>query len=143
VTIARHELVSQLIGVAFPKAFDARNGRLVTNWVARTGEVLPTDTKLEEIAERLAQQARSSIEAAYAGSATVEAIVAASPAVQLVRLGDNHLVVRIEFAAPGNSVGDAAMISQFGVLHNLDREIRLEELQGIPCEHWRLLGGAG
>lgn len=142
-TIARHELVSQLIGDAFPKAFDAGNGRLLTNWIARTVEVLPTDTKLDEIGERLAREAHSSIEAAYSGSATAEAIVAARPAVQLVRLDDNHLVVRIEFAAPGKSVGDAAMISQFGVLHNLDREMRLEELQGIPCEHWRLLRGVG
>jgi hypothetical protein len=132
----REILISELIGEAYPTTVTLESGRLRRSWIARTVEVLPPEGRLSDMQRALEEDAFMSIKKAYSSSATPQALVDARPSVHLARLDDHHLVVRIEFAGPEKTVGDAAAISQWGVLQAIDRELRLEELQGLPCEHW-------
>lgn len=132
----RQTLISELVGDAYPTAVAVEGGRLRRTWIARTVPVLPDDTQIGEMQRALEENAFSSIETAYSSSATGEALSAARPSVRLMRLDDHHLVVRIEFAGPEKTVGDAAAISQWGVLQAIDRGLHLDELQGLPCEYW-------
>jgi hypothetical protein len=132
----RNALVSELVGESYPVAAAVEGGRLRRNWIARSANVLPVESALREIQAGLEEAASKAITEAYSSAATTEALSRACPSVTLVRLDDFHIAVRIEFASPEQSVGDAAATSQWGVLQGLDRKIRLDELQGIPCEHW-------
>jgi hypothetical protein len=131
----RQTLISDLVGGAYPPAV-AVGGRLRRNWIARTANVLPGEAELNALQQGTEADAIAKIQDAYASVATAEQLANARPSVTLVRLDDHHLIVRIEFAAPENSVGDVAAIAQWGVLQVIDRNLRLDELQGIPCEHW-------
>lgn len=132
----RQFLVSELVGQAYPPAVAVEGGRLRRTWIARTSSVVPSDANLTEMQQALEEEAFSSIKEAYAATATAEALAAVRPSVHLVRLDDDHVIVRIEFAGPERTVGDAAAISQWGVLQAFDRRVRLDELQGVPSEHW-------
>lgn len=134
-------LISELVGEAYPVAVRTGN-RLRRNWVARTSRPLPPQVSLNELQRRLEESAFASIERAYGGCVSREQLMAARPSLLLIRLDDLHLVVRTEFAARETNVGDADIISQWGVLQMLDREIELDELQGLPCENWFQIRGA-
>src|SRR5262249_8032572 len=111
-------------------------GRLRRNWIARTASSLPNDETLSEVQRAVEEDAFIKIREAYSSAATLQQLSEARPTVTLVRLDEHHLIVRVEFAEPAKSVGDTAAISQWGVLQLLDRRFRLDDLQGIPCEHW-------
>jgi len=48
-----------------------------------------------------------------------------------VRIDDVHLSVRIESASLSASIGDDIAIVHYGVLRRLDRDIRIDDLQGF------------
>ena len=98
--------------------------------------MLPSENLLNELQAIVEKDAFRKIQEAYASTTTSEELLAVRPSVMLVRLDEHHLVIRIEFAAPEKSVGDAALISQWGVMLDIDRVLHLEELQGLPCELW-------
>lgn len=129
------DVISELVGEAYPPAVEV-NGRLRRNWVARTASALPSEVALNDLQRVIEEDAFGKIREAYSSVATPEELVNVRPSVALVRLDDHHLLVRIEFAGPGKSVGDAAAISQWGVLQFVDRLLPLDELQGLPCKHW-------
>jgi hypothetical protein len=129
-------IISELVGEAYPPVVALDGGRLRRNWIARTVNALPDNATLSEMAKALEEDAFTRIATAYSSAATPEELSRARASVCLLRLDDHHLVVRIEFAGPEHSVGDAAAISQWGVLEAIDRQIRLDELQGLPCDHW-------
>jgi hypothetical protein len=135
----RQSVISELRGQAYPAAVALDDGRLRRNWIARTVDVLPDEVTLTEMQRVLEDNAFASIVTAYSSSVTAEALSAVRPSVQLVRLDDLHLIVRIEFAGPGLSVGAEAAISQWGVLQAVDRQMRLDDLQGLPADHWFFL----
>lgn len=134
--IERQTLIAELVGEAYPAAVTLENGHVRRNWIARTEDALPSEADLTTVGGLLEGDAATSIKAAYSAAATAEAVDQARPSVRLIRLDDHHLIVRIEFAPPEATVGDAAVISQWGVLQALDRRLRLDELQGLPCAYW-------
>lgn len=131
----RQTLISELVGEAYPPTVMV-GGRLRRNWIARTASVLPSEADLDDLQRVVEDDAFTKIRDAYSSAATPEQLSNARPSVMLVRLDEHHLIVRIEFAGPEKSVGDAAAISQWGALQAIDRQLRLDELQGLPCEHW-------
>lgn len=135
----RQSVISELREHAYPVAVAIDGGRLRRSWIARTVDVLPDEVTLTEMQRVLEDHASASIVTAYSSSATAEALSAVRPSVRLVRLDDLHLIVRIEFAGPEISMGTEAAISQWGVLQAVDRQMRLDDLQGIPCDHWFFL----
>jgi len=132
----RQTLIAELVGDAYPAAVTLESGYIRRNWIARTEDALPSEADLTTVGGLLETDAATSIKAAYSEAATTEAVEQACPSVRLIRLDDHHLIVRIEFARPQATVGDAAVISQWGVLQALDRRLRLDELQGLPCAYW-------
>ena len=135
----RQAVISELRGQAYPVAIAVDGGRLRRNWIARTVDVLPDELTLTQIQRTLEDDAFASIVTAYSSSATTETLSAVRPLVQLVRLDDLHLIIQIEFAGPEISVGAEAAISQWGVLQAVDRQIRLDDLQGVPWDCWFFL----
>ncbi len=127
--------ISELIGQAYPPAIPLGGGRLRRHWIVRTAGEVPTEGRLHALAQSLEGAAVAKIQAAY-GSVTGRQLTGARPAIRLRRLDDRHLVVQTDFADAEGSVGDAAAISQWGVLQDLDREVRVDDLQGLPSEHW-------
>lgn len=135
----RKALISEVVGDAYPVAVAVAGGRLLRNWIVRTVDVLPDEVTLAEMQRTLENDAFAHIVTAYSSSATAEVLSAVRPSVQLVRLDDLHLVVRIEFAGPEISVGAEAAISQWGVFQAMDRQMRLDDLQGLPSDLWFFL----
>lgn len=136
----RQTLISELVGEAYPVAV-AVDGRLRRNWVARTVGPVPDEEALAQLHRKLEQHTNTSITAAYASSTPPQDLARARPSIRLLRLDDRHVIVRVEFAEADKSVGDAAAIAQWGVLQTLDRELPIEELQGIPADYWFALRG--
>ena len=135
----RKSLISELVGDAYPVAVPLDAGRLRRNWIARTVDKLPDEATLSEMQRTLEDEAFASIVAAYSCSVTSVALSAVRPSVELVRLDDLHLVVRIGFAGPELAVGADSAISQWGVLQAVDRRMRLGDLQGLPADLWFFL----
>jgi hypothetical protein len=136
-----HAVISELVGQAYPVA--VRVGERITrNWVARTVRPLPLQAELDVLQRSLQDAAVANIETAYAEVVPHERLAAARPSIALLRLDDIHLLVRTEYASRETNVGDADMIAQWGSLQMLDREIELDELQGLPCTYWFALRGA-
>ena len=135
----RQSVISELREQAYPIALAVDGRRLRRNWIARAVDALPDEETLTAMQRALEDDAFASIVAAYSSTATPETLSAVRPSVQLVRLDDLHLIVQIEFAGPELSVGAEAAISQWGVLQAIDRQVRLDDLQGIPCDHWFFL----
>jgi hypothetical protein len=138
-TMERKTFISELVGEAYPIAVALDGGRLRRNWIARTVDVLPDEATLGKLQRFFEDEAIASIRTAYSSSVTAEAISAALPSVQLVRLDDRHLIVRTEFAGPDLAVGSSAVISQLEVLQAVDHQIRLDDLQGLPWDFWFFL----
>lgn len=131
----RNALISEIVGNAYPTAV-TKAGRASRNWIARTEAPLPGQPVLTESQRRLEEEAFAAIEAAYRTPATTDQLKAARPTIVLFRLDDNHLVIRTEFAVGQVAVSDSAAISQWGVILSLNRELKFEELQGLPCHYW-------
>jgi hypothetical protein len=130
------QLVSELVGEVFPVALPVGRGRLRRNWVLRVAAQLPSDPDLDRLANDAEEQAFAAIRQAYGSSVPEDQLRANRPAVRIARLGASHLIVRVEFCDTEASVGDSAAISQWLVLQEVDRVLRLEDLQGLPCELW-------
>lgn len=131
----RQTLISELVGEAYPVAVSV-DGRLRRNWVARTVNAVPDEHALTILQTKLEEDANLRITTAYASSTSPVALAHSRPSIALFRIDDRHLVVTIEFAGPDKSVGDAAMIAQWGVLQALDDQLRVEDLQGLPADCW-------
>jgi hypothetical protein len=131
----RQTLISELVGEAYPPAVEV-GSRVRRNWIARTVAVLPQEATLIDLERTVETYAVAQIREAYAATATAGQLSSARPSIALLRLDDHHLIVRVEFAAPEDSVGNAAWISQWGVLQAIDRVLRLDELQGLPRALW-------
>lgn len=131
----KQTLIGELVGGAYPPAI-AVGTRVRRNWIARSRGTLPDEPALSGIARATEEDAFAKIRAVYGPITTAEQLAGFRPSVTLVRLDAQHLVVRVEFADPGTSPGDIAATAQWGILQEIDRQIGLEDLQGIPCEHW-------
>lgn len=128
-------LISGVVLGAFPEVV-AVGARLRRNWIARAIKPLPDQATLLRMQQVLEETIFAIIENAYSSSVTRDQLIRAKPTYLLVRLDDLHLLVRIEFAANETTVGDAATIAQWGALQRIDREIELDDLQGLPCRFW-------
>jgi len=89
--------------------------------------------------EMLEEACFASIERAYGTSATPEKLNGMRPSILLVRLDELHLLFRVDFEGHEASIGDTAAIAQWGVLQSIDREIELDDLQGLPSASWFFL----
>ena len=128
--------MSELVGDGYPIAAPVPGGRLRRNWIVRVAHPLPPDSIVASLEATLANEASATMVAAYGEVSNTAQLMSARPVVALLRLDDEHLVVRIEFADHEHAVGDSAAISQWGVLQSLDREIEIADLQGIPRRFW-------
>lgn len=127
---------SDVIGSSYPPAIEIANGRLRRDWVARTSRTLPAEAALAALGRKIEDEVHAAIATAFGTVATEAELKAARASISLARLDDLHLVVRIEFAGPDTTVGDAAVISQWGALQRLDREVPIDDLQGLPRSYW-------
>jgi hypothetical protein len=115
--------------------------RLRRRWIVRTTRVLPSQAVLSE----LQQVIEDAVFADITGHMQQQPRQNSSrkPAIVLVRFDDLHLIVQTEFAGPQATVGDAAAIAQLGALQRIDRELEVDELQGLPAACWFWLRGNG
>ncbi len=135
----RKSFISVLVGDAYPIAVDIEGGLSRRTWIARTVDVLPDKATLDAIARSLEDDAFSTIATEYASCATAESLAAARPSVGLTRLDERHLIVKTDFAVREKMIGASAWISQLGVLAEVDRQLRLDDLQGLPWDYWFFL----
>lgn len=135
-------LLSELVGGAYPEIRVLDSGRQRRNWIIRVARALPPESTLLTLEKKVEGEAFATIQATYSGSATPEELSEARPSIQLVRLDENHLVARTELPARDKTIGDSDLISQWGVLVSLDKELHFEDLQGLPSEYWLPLRAA-
>jgi hypothetical protein len=131
-------ILSELVGEMFPDAL-AIGPRLRRNWVVRAVKPLPSQAVLLTMQQSVEDSCFKTIQDAYIDGVVPDRLNRTRPSIFMVRLDDLHLLIRIDFAGPDISVGDAAMIAQWGVLQAIDLEIEIDDLQGLPRKSWFLL----
>jgi hypothetical protein len=60
------------------------------------------------------------------------------PNLSCIRLDDRHLLIRIEYTTSEVMAGELRIVSNFGILRELDKVLRFQELQGLPRAYWTL-----
>jgi hypothetical protein len=131
----REALISALITELHPYAF-VEGIRRRCNWIVRTSTLMPSQASLSELQRLIEMSVFKDIEIAYGATATSSQLEDVRPTLCLTRIDDFHLLVRIVFAGPESSIGDSALISQWGTLQAVDQKIEIEELQGLPRAFW-------
>ena len=134
----REHYMRQLTGYAYPLGETLGNTqeRVQRRWIVRTKSVLPSVTQVNKIAAMLTEQARQCVIDNYGEFATEEELKINLPSVNIVCVDDHHIVVETEFPAPGFSIGDVALIATWHVLHLLDEQWEIDDLEGIPKRFW-------
>lgn len=132
----QHELLKKLVGYVFPTAEEVGNDgrRFVRRWVVRTEREAPQQGELDSLAEQLVAEARMLIKSQ--GNSPCDQQAGDLPAVTIVRIGPKHCVVCIESVTAEHATGNDAAISTWSVLRGLDAVVGVEDLEGIPKQHW-------
>jgi len=117
----------------YPGATEYRDGRLERTWTAKVDAALPSKTDLEALASRVMAILHAEIRDACGDASEL------LPSVQLTRLEDRHLIIRIEYSTSKLDAGDLMYLSQKGTMVLLDRELHFTELQGVPRSYWTIL----
>lgn len=135
-------IVRMFIGSLYPLAepVGSEGRRCLYKWVVRSVRPIPDQDELDRLADALAQEVSDGMREAYAG-APAERLRDSFPIASLIRIDDRHLIAVVETATKKASYGDEMMISNWGFLHVVDRELGVEELQGLPKRFWFPLGG--
>jgi hypothetical protein len=134
----KDKLISDLVGASYAPGI-VSGIRMRRDWIVRSVDLLPDDLAIAEMQSAIVESVFRILVDAYSSSVTTEEMGNIKPAVQLVRLDDLHLLVRIESAAPSASIADDITIVHCGVLQRLDRKIEIDDLQGLPASRWFFL----
>lgn len=124
---ARDSLRSQLVGDRYPPVIEDA-GRFRRDWVVRTGTALPADEELNELAGQVNRTTKAAVVAATGSEQAVT--------VELIRVSDKHLVVRIFFPRPELATADVAAVAQWGALRLCNEYVEIDDLQGLPAAFW-------
>src|SRR5690349_1053244 len=120
--------LSEIIPAAHSRSTATGDGRLRTRWIIRSKSVLRSHSRLTELARIVEADVYKLITDAYQSGIPRERLKKTRPSVSLVRLDDWHLIVTITFAGPDREVGDTGMISEWGTLRCLERELGIADL---------------
>src|SRR5262245_40530511 len=119
--------VRELIGQSYPSAevyaHDSR--RLRRRWVVRVhGNLGEEEAGLIAEATAIADSIRKLLRERFQHQVTDAELDFAVPGLRLVRIDTRHLIVDIDFPAPGAAIGDEALYADWGVLQEIDRRWR-------------------
>ncbi|HEY7370771.1 MAG TPA: hypothetical protein VIF57_01240 [Polyangia bacterium] len=134
--------ISDLVGYAYPAALpiEGRTGWLRRRWVVRTSRDID-----EAVCAQIGDRVTRNIRAALLDSGVpAEALARGAPTVRLSVLDARHAIMCADCVGPnsGIDVGDAATAANWGALQQLDAELGIDELEGLPRRFWKLLVGA-
>jgi hypothetical protein len=134
----RAAMIAELTTESHPRTF-VEGARRRCNWIVRASSLLPNQSSLAELQQLIEERVSRNIKIAYGSVATARQLDDVRPTLLLMRIDDYHLLVRIVFAGPELSIGDSAVISEWGTLQAVAKEIEIDDLQGLPRDFWFLL----
>ena len=143
--MTRHEIqpiLRTFIGYAYPPQEEVGGDgrRCLRKWIVRSVRSLPAQDELDRLADALAQEVAVGIREGYA-AAPPEKLHESYPTASLIKIDDHHLIAVVETPTREAEVGHATLIGNWGFLCCVDRELGIEELEGIPKRFWFPLGG--
>ena len=134
----KEALISELIGEMYPRVVSV-GARLQRKWVGRAARVLPIDSVLQDIQQKVETAAFIDVEQARSSEVADPALDDARPSVALIRVDEFHLLIITEWPEFNNVMASLPGVAQLGVLQRIDGEIELEDLQGLPWSFWFFL----
>jgi hypothetical protein len=126
---------NQIVGLSYPQRFLTDSGLARRYWLLRL-QANDSNLSLDGLTEAL----RANVERSFAAeeSATArEALLLSIPEYKLIRLGDVHVLLRVDFS--GDETARNEMVAQWRALRLLHEWLPLEELQGLPVDLWFFL----
>lgn len=130
------DVQDQIVGLSYPQRFVTEAGSVRRYWLLRPQTAAASDLSLDDLTKEL----RLNVERIFAndeGAAARDALVRSIPEYELIRLGDYHLLLRVDF--PKEDTSRNEMIAQWTALRLLHEWLPLEELQGLPVVLWFFL----
>lgn len=126
-----------LTAEAYPRASDLPGIPVLRRkWVLRVKADLPHGAGVETAAWSFESSARQTVGSTLGITGKVERPLFA---VAGVRLDDHHLVLEVDCPSSEAELGDVAAIVTSVTLRAADRLWQIEDIQGIPKEHWCMM----
>ena len=131
--------LSDLVGYSYPAALpiEGRPGWLRCDWVVRTSRDID-----EATCATLGSAVTNNVRGALLESGvSAAALDRGAPVIVVAVLDVRHAIVRTEFMAPGTglNLGDAPMAATWSALQQVDAELEIDELEGLPWRLWKPL----
>lgn len=138
------EIIEQLAAFSVPNPLPSASGGRYDqrNWVIRLEQDLPTTWRLDESSALLGQAARLSVARARAERGLpIQDAGPHVPIIGLLPIDARHLVLKVSTIRLKEDDTYAYLVAAVAALMALDKEKRIEDIQGIPRRFWRVLIG--
>jgi len=120
----------------WPNAIKREDGRWRRGWIVRTAKTLPSQAELGEATRDIPRRVELRMHSQIGDAPMERPGINPLPEVDLVRVDDCHVIVWVVTDDPGQAGSAVTMVGTVQALRLVDDWFGIQDLQGMPKEHW-------